>query len=151
MPTALQQAVQSTLSSFLQQRLASDYADIAQDVYRTLRDEAHLLLERQLICDALDSDPFELMRVSSSGGNSCYDDDGNDAEDCCKSGQCDSGGGKEDVHVADEDELLEKRKNREVIARVKVRKQHYYPKKSLVQYLSASYDVNDLYYWLQIL
>ena len=61
-----------------------------------MRDEAHLLLERQMILDALDSDPFELMRVSSGGSES-----------------------EEEVEV-DESVLLDKKKNREMIDRFKV-------------------------------
>lgn len=57
----LKQAVQTILASFLEQRQTSD-EDIAQDVYRTIRDEANLLLERESICNVFDSDPFGLMR-----------------------------------------------------------------------------------------
>ncbi|KAL7524770.1 hypothetical protein ACHAXR_000710, partial [Thalassiosira sp. AJA248-18] len=87
---------------------------IAQDVYRAIRDEAHLLLERQLVCDALDLDPFELMRVSSAG----------DADDII--GGDDGAGGDDDADdnegndkIDNDEELLEKKKNGEVIARVK--------------------------------
>jgi len=101
----LQRAVQTALSSFLQERISEDVGDIAQDVYRAIRDEASLLLERQLICDALDSDPFRLMRVSSDQeeGEQFAGDDGT----------------KEEEQDADADELAEKKKNAEVIARVK--------------------------------
>lgn len=96
LPGNLKVAVQSSIASFLSTRLSSN-GDIAQDVYRALRDEAHLLLERQLISDALDLDPFDLMRVSSSG----------------------DGGGVGD-RVRDEEDLLDKKKNREMIERFKV-------------------------------
>jgi len=102
MPANLQKAVQSSLSAFLQQRLDSD-GDIAQDVYRTLRDEANLLLERQLVCDALDTDPFELVRMSAPAEST--PDDGDGETD------------------GNEEELLEKKKNGEMIARFKVRKE----------------------------
>jgi len=98
MPANLQKAVQSSLSAFLQQRLDSD-GDIAQDVYRTLRDEANLLLERQLVCDALDTDPFELVRMSAPAEST--PDDGDGETD------------------GNEEELLEKKKNGEMIARFK--------------------------------
>ena len=62
-----------------------------------MRDEAHLLLERQMVSDALDSDPFELMRVSAV-----------DAEN-----------EEEEVEV-DDSVLLDKKKNREMIERFKV-------------------------------
>lgn len=94
----LKLAVKSSLASLLSTRLSSN-GDIAQDVYRAMRDEAHLLLERQFIWDALDSDPFELMRVSS-------DDGAEDEED------------KEEV--VDSSVLLDKKKNREMIERCKV-------------------------------
>jgi hypothetical protein len=90
----LRLAVRSSLETFLSTRLSSN-GDIAQDVYRAMRDEAHLLLERQLISDALDSDPFELMRVSSGG-------DGEEEEE------------------VDSSVLLDKKKNREMIERFKV-------------------------------
>eukprot|EP00804_Cyclotella_cryptica_P019657 CCRYP_013993-RA/>CCRYP_013993-RA protein AED:0.03 eAED:0.03 QI:104/1/1/1/1/1/2/189/438 len=82
----LKQAVQSTLISFLEQR-RSAHDDIAQDVFRTFRDEAALLLERELIFNCFDSDPFGMMKT-----------DGGDA---------------------DNDDLEEKKKNTEIIARVK--------------------------------
>ncbi len=105
-PKNLKLAVQSSIASFLSTRLTSN-GDIAQDVYRTIRDEAHLLLERQLISDALDSDPFELMKMPSS---SCDDDDNVDEE--------------EEQNEDDDDDddgsvLLDKKKNREMIERFK--------------------------------
>jgi hypothetical protein len=84
----LKQAVQSTLSSFLEQR-RSTHDDIAQDIYRALRDEANLQLERELICSSLDTDPFGLVRDVDG-----EEDSGEDAD--------------------------EKKKNAEMIARVKV-------------------------------
>jgi len=92
----LKLAAKASLASFLSTRLSSN-SDIAQDVYRAMRDEAHLLLERQMISDALDSDPFELMRVSAV-----------DAEN-----------EEEEVEV-DDSVLLDKKKNREMIERFKV-------------------------------
>lgn len=106
----LQQAVQSTLSTLLQNRL-TDNCDIAQDVYRSMRDAAHLLLERQLTCDALDTDPFELMKIEVAENSGSEGDDDGDAN--TEDQECD-GNGEED------DDLLEKKKNREVIARAKV-------------------------------
>jgi hypothetical protein len=57
----LKQAVQTILASFLEQR-QSIHDDIAQDIYRTIRDEASLLLERETICDVFSSDPFGLVK-----------------------------------------------------------------------------------------
>lgn len=102
LPNNLKLAVQSSLASFLSTRLTSN-GDIAQDVYRTIRDEAHLLLERQLISDALDSDPFELMKMPSP---SCDDDDDVDEEE-------------EQNDDDDGSVLLDKKKNREMIERFK--------------------------------
>mmetsp|Transcript_42739 Transcript_42739/g.89651 ORF Transcript_42739/g.89651 Transcript_42739/m.89651 type:complete len:470 (+) Transcript_42739:285-1694(+) len=107
--TTLQSAVKTTLFTFLQQRTSDDVGDIAQDIYRTLRDEASLLLERQLMCDALDTDPFDLTREVSvaPGGDTPSDgEEGNIMED-------DNG---DDDGEAD---LLEKKKNRELITRFK--------------------------------
>ena len=121
--TNLQHAVQSTLSSFLQQRISTN-GDIAQDVYRTLRDEASLLLERQLVCDALDLDPFELMKISSGKGECTEDDDADDgAKDRGENGigHGGSAGEKNMDEIGVEDDLSEKEKNRKLIARVKVR------------------------------
>jgi len=91
----LKLAAKASLASFLSTRLSSN-GDIAQDVYRAMRDEAHLLLERQMVSDALDSDPFELMRVSAGGAEN----------------------EEEEVEV-DDSVLLDKKKNREMIERFK--------------------------------
>ena len=68
----LNEAVQSILQTFLEQRKSSN-EDIAQDVYRAIRDEANLLLERESICNVFDSDPFGLTRPDE-------DDDKNDTK-----------------------------------------------------------------------
>lgn len=57
----LKQAAQTILQTFLEKRQSSN-EDIAQDVYRTIRDEANLLLERESICNVFDSDPFGITR-----------------------------------------------------------------------------------------
>ena len=88
----LKQAVQSVLSSFLEQR-RSTHDDIAQDVYRIFRDEADLLLERELIFNSFDSDPFGMMKIE----------------------------GVMDAGDANDHDLEEKKKNADIIARVKVR------------------------------
>ena len=120
----LKQAVQSTLAAFFNQR-HSHHGDVAADVYRTLRDEANLLLERQFIWDALDSDPFEMMRVS---GDDDGDDDqlhadgiGNREEETCKT-----------TKFKDGEDLVEKRKNAEVIDRLKV----WYGSRSMAKFCS---------------
>lgn len=59
---------------------------------------ANLLLEKQLVCDAFDRDPFEL---TSNRGHSTDSDENDDDDD-------------------DDDGLLEKKKNAELIDRVKV-------------------------------
>ncbi|KAL9178622.1 hypothetical protein ACHAXT_001960 [Thalassiosira profunda] len=102
MPSTLRDAVRSALSSLLQERQAS-HDDVAQDVYRALREEAHLMLERERACDALDADPFELTRAPPAEADSV---NGND----CK--------GDED-EAQDAEDLREKQKNKEMIARVK--------------------------------
>ena len=106
----LQQAVQSTITTFLENRTSTN-SDIAVDVYRTIRNEAHLLLERQLILDAFDADPFELMKVSTAE----HDDD--------DSARSDKDLDKDQVEVASDnkdegnnnDDILEKQKNTKVI------------------------------------
>ena len=117
--TTLQQAVQSALSSFLQNRVLSN-DDIAQDVYRTVRDEAHLLLERQLICDALDSDPFELMKVQTvaSPPSSSNDNDEGGESDGNGDEEFDNNEVQADKEEEDDD-MMEKQKNTEVITRIK--------------------------------
>mmetsp|Transcript_19658 Transcript_19658/g.39557 ORF Transcript_19658/g.39557 Transcript_19658/m.39557 type:complete len:459 (+) Transcript_19658:71-1447(+) len=92
----LKSAVHAAITNFLHNRLSS-HGDIAADVYRTLRDEAGLLFERQLIFDALDSDPFELTKIAPS-------------EHAEKAGDDDE---------ADDEVLLDKKRNAQVIARVK--------------------------------
>ena len=87
----LKQAVQSVLSSFVEER-RSTHDDIAQDVYRIFRDEANLLLEREFIFDTLDSDPFGMMKME----------------------------GAKDGGAASDDDVQEKKKNADIIARVKV-------------------------------
>lgn len=83
----LNEAVQTTIDSFLKQRQSSN-DDIAQDVYRALRDEANLLLEREAIYNVFDSDPFGLVKS---------DDE------------------------ADDEDMKDKEKNADIIARCKVR------------------------------
>jgi hypothetical protein len=129
----LQSAVQSTLSTFLKHRLSTN-DDLHSDVYRTIRDVANLLLERQLVYEAFDKDPFELMTTRRH--------DGADGADAPVTGRPGVGKGAEeenddlDEEVADEDhagdednhdddddindDLLEQKKNAELIARVKV-------------------------------
>ena len=92
---SLKLAVKTSLANFLSERLSSG-GDIAQDVYRAMRDEANLLLERQLVADALDSDPFELMKISSSATE-----------------------GEEEEKI-DDSVLRDKKKNRAMIERFKV-------------------------------
>ena len=58
----LKQDVQASISTLLQQRQTNN-SDIAIDVYRAIQNESYLLVERQLILDALDNDPFGLMKV----------------------------------------------------------------------------------------
>lgn len=72
----LKQAAQTILASFLKQRQSSN-DDIAQDVYRTIRDEANLLLERESICNVLDSDPFGMTKPDA-------DDDEDDVKEKTK-------------------------------------------------------------------
>lgn len=64
--SSLKDAVRTALSQLLEERKTS-HDDISQDVYRAIRDEAQLLLERQKIADCLDSDPFGLMKYESAG------------------------------------------------------------------------------------
>ena len=64
--SSLKDAVRTALSQLLEER-KSTHDDISLDVYRAVRDEAQLLLERQKIADCLDSDPFGLMKYESAG------------------------------------------------------------------------------------
>ena len=118
----LQNAVQSTLAAFLQHRLSTN-DDLHSDVYRTIRDVANLLLEKQLVCEAFDKDPFEL--IARRHDLEEEDDDGHDDGNPVENGV---GGLKEEKHrrgISDinsnsdiDDDSLE----RKIIARVKVSK-----------------------------
>ena len=106
----LQQAIQSTITTFLENRTSTN-SDIAVDVYRTIRNEAHLLLERQMILDAFDADLFELMKVSTA-----EHDDGASSDRDLDENQ-DISDSKDEEH--NNDDILEKQKNTKVIQRIK--------------------------------
>lgn len=59
MPSQLTQEVRGALSSFVSSR-KEDGDHVAVDILRTVRDEAANMLERQMIWDTFDSDPFKL-------------------------------------------------------------------------------------------
>ena len=101
----LQQAVQSTITTFLENRTSTN-SDIAVDVYRTIRNEAHLLLERQLILDAFDADPFELMKVSTAEHDD-YDSASSDKD-------LDEVASDNEDEENNNDDILEKQKNTKV-------------------------------------
>ena len=121
----LQNAVQSTLANFLQQRISTN-DDLHSDVYRTMRDVANLLLEKQLVCEAFDKDPFELIARRHDLEEE-EDDDGHDDGNPVENGV---GGLKEEKHCRDisdinsngdiDDDSPERKMNTELIARVKV-------------------------------
>ncbi len=133
----LQNAVQSTLSTFLQHRVSTN-DDLLSDVYRAIRDAATLLLEKQLVCEAFDKDPFELMNCCRHNHN--LDDDHHHhhhhgrrmgtGEGVMRMEGTSNYSTHEEVSQVkitrdkknddmDED-LLEKKKNAEIIARAKV-------------------------------
>jgi len=112
----LQQDVQSSIAKLLQQRQTNN-SDIAIDVYRTIQHESHLLIERQLILDALDNDPFGLMKVvenndaeQSDVGNEDKEEDSNNTDQKVDNDTEES--------TANEDNL-EIQKNIELITRIK--------------------------------
>jgi len=112
----LQQDVQSSIAKLLQQRQTNN-SDIAIDVYRTIQHESHLLVERQLILDALDNDPFGLMKVvenndaeQSDVGNEDKEEDSNNTDQKVDNDTEES--------TANEDNL-EIQKNIELITRIK--------------------------------
>ena len=59
MPSELTKSVRSAIHAFVSNK-ASDGEALPADVLRLIRDEASLLLERQIICDTLDADPYKL-------------------------------------------------------------------------------------------
>ena len=59
MPSELTKSVRSAIHAFVSSK-ASDGEALPADVLRLIRDEASLLLERQIICDTLDADPYKL-------------------------------------------------------------------------------------------
>ena len=119
----LQNAVQSTLATFLQHRLSTN-DDLHSDVYRTIRDVANLLLEKQLVCEAFDKDPFELMsRRHDLEDDEVGHDDGNSIGRGIGVGgskQGNHGIGDDDNNDDIDDDALERKKNAELISRVKV-------------------------------
>ena len=64
MPSELTKSVRSAIHAFVSNK-AADGEALPADVLRLIRDEASLLLERQLILDTLDADPYKV----------CEDDD----------------------------------------------------------------------------
>ena len=61
MPSELTQSVRSAINSFLSLKTSDDHGEIDIDVLRTIRDEAALLMERQTIFDAFDSDALKFF------------------------------------------------------------------------------------------
>lgn len=59
MPSDLKQKVKIAINNFVASRTSNDHGDIAIDVLRVIRDEAALLMERQTIVDAFDSDALK--------------------------------------------------------------------------------------------
>jgi hypothetical protein len=59
MPSDLKQKVKIAINNFVASRTSNDHGDIAIDVLRVVRDEAALLMERQTIVDAFDSDALK--------------------------------------------------------------------------------------------
>ena len=55
----LKDSVQAAIASYVQARKDTH---TAVDVLRMIRDQANLLYERQMICDALDADPMEQLK-----------------------------------------------------------------------------------------
>jgi hypothetical protein len=139
----LRSAVRSALASVADGRLLPPFpplrgaiADAAAiDVYRAMRDVSHLLFEERAVRDALDLDPFEVM--IGKGGGSGEDFDGDDATGGggggIPTGGCppppppppnaaaEEGAENDDDDDDDDEGPIEKKKNGEVIARVKVR------------------------------
>ncbi len=58
MPSDLRQSVRNAVQNFVKSK-TSDDAYIPIDVLRMISEEATLQMERQLICDTFDSDPFK--------------------------------------------------------------------------------------------
>ena len=59
MPSELTNSVRSAITAFVANK-TSDGEHLPADILRIVRDEASNLLERQLICDTLDADPYKL-------------------------------------------------------------------------------------------
>ena len=115
----LQQDVHSSIAKLLQHRQTNN-SDIAIDVYRAIQHESYLLVERQLILDALDNDPFGLMKkVDDENNDEQSSDVGSDNDDD------DDGYNTEDKTVNKDIEAFineinpEKQKNTELITRIK--------------------------------
>ena len=116
----LQQDVQASIATLLQKRQTNN-SDIAIDVYRTIQHESYLLVERQLILDALDNDPFGLMKVVNNDAEQSNvakfekflqeEEDGNNTDDQKVN--------KDTVQSTTTEEDQEKQKNTELITRIK--------------------------------
>lgn len=61
MPSQLTQSVRSAINAFVANQ-TSEGEHLPADILRIVRDEASNLLERQLICDTLDADPYQLCQ-----------------------------------------------------------------------------------------
>jgi len=68
MPSQLTQAVRTALSSFVSSQ-ESDGDHVAADILRTVKEEAANMLERQMILDTFDSDPFKLCEDDTAMRN----------------------------------------------------------------------------------
>jgi hypothetical protein len=61
MPSELTQSVRTAINSFVSLKTSDDHGEIAIDVLRAIRAEADLLMERQTIFDAFDSDTLNFF------------------------------------------------------------------------------------------
>ena len=61
MPSELSLSVKAAIKIFAALKTSDEHGEIAIDVFRSIRDEAALLMERQTICDTFDLDPLKFI------------------------------------------------------------------------------------------
>jgi len=88
MPSVLATQVQRTISTLLDEETSNGKNNIAVDILRSLADQSTLILERQIIWDTIDLDPFQIFDDNGdcNGNNDANtnddgDDDTNDDEE----------------------------------------------------------------------
>jgi len=116
MPSVLATQVQRTISTLLDEETSNGKNNIAVDILRSLADQSTLILERQIIWDTIDLDPFQIF---DDNGDCNGNNDANTNDD----GEDD---GDDDTNDDEEDDFKGNKMSRKEVDRLKV---------SILQYL----------------